>query len=159
VVQPGTYRVTSLGPVLPGTYRAERATPNCYWERRGAFSGLEGAVLGTRTSDDRQVVTIKPGDTTFRTSGCAPFVNDVASITQSLTGDFGDGSWIVGVDVGPGLWTAPGGSECIWERVGDFSGDPSALKATDSGVDNPVVEIQGGDGGFITSDCGTWSKV
>ena len=157
-IYPGTYRVSRLGPVFPGTYRAERATPECYWDRRGSFSGSEGVVLGTRTSDDRQVVTIRPGDTTFRTSGCAPFTNDLFPITQSLTGAFGDGTWIVGLDIAPGTWTAPGGVDCIWERVGDFSGSPDALKATDSGVDNPVVDISAGDGGFVTSDCGTWVK-
>lgn len=158
-IQAGTHRVTALGPVIPGTYRAERATPTCHWERRGAFSGSEGAVLATRTSDDRQLVTIREGDSTFRTSGCATFVNDLVAITQSLAGDFGDGSWVVGLDVGPGLWTAPGGQDCVWERVSDFSGDPTALKATDAGVDNPLVEIHSGDGGFTTSDCGTWTKV
>ena len=52
----------------------------------------------------------------------------------------------------------PGGADCIWERVADFSGAPDALKATDSGVDNPVVEISAGDAGFVTSGCGTWTK-
>jgi hypothetical protein len=158
MVHSGTYRVSALGPVFPGTYRAERATPTCTWERRAALSGDEAAVLGTRTSDDRQLVTIRSGDAVFRTSGCATFVNDVFPITQSLTGDIGDGTYVIGLDIAPGTWTAQGGTtDCIWERVSDFSGAPDALKATDSGVVNPTVEIQPGDAGFVTSDCGTWS--
>lgn len=157
-IYPGTYRVSGFGPVVPGTYRVERSSPACTWERRGAFSGDEGAVLATRTSDDRQVVTIKETDQTFRSSGCAPFVNDLFPITVSREASFGDGTWIVDLDISPGTWSAPGGADCIWERVADFSGEVAALKATDSGVENPVVEIQAGDRGFVTSDCGTWTK-
>jgi hypothetical protein len=158
VVQPGTYRVSGLGPVLPGTYRAQYATPSCHWERLGSFSGSEGAVLASATSNARQVVTIKGSYSTFRTSGCAPFVNEPFPITPSQYGTYGDGSWIVGTDIGPGVWKAPGGPDCEWARVSDFSGDPSALKATDSGTDNPVVDIQGGDAGFVTAKCGTWTR-
>lgn len=157
-IHPGTYRVSAFGPVAPGTYRAEEATPLCHWERRGSFSGAEGAVLATRTSDDRQVVTIRETDSNFRTSGCAPFINDIVPITVNLTDPFADGTWIVGIDITAGVLTAPGGPNCIWERVSDFSGDPTSLKATDSGVDDPIVEIQAGDGGFVTSDCGTWTR-
>ena len=157
-IYPGTYRVSGFGPVVPGTYRALRATPDCYWDRRAAFSGGEDVVLATRTSDDRQVVTVRSADQTFRTSDCAPFTNDLFPITASLTGAFGDGTWIVNVDVAAGRWSAPGGADCVWERVSDFSGAPDALKATDSGVENPVVEIASNDGGFVTSGCGTWTK-
>ena len=154
----GTHRVSELGPVTPGTYRAQWATPNCHWERRGAFSGDEGTVLATATSNARQVVTIKSGDSNFRTSGCAPFTSDLFPVTTSVNASFGDGDWIVGMDVGPGQWTAPGGPDCIWARVADFSGDGSALKATDNSVDNPVVTIQAGDAGFVTAGCGTWVR-
>jgi len=157
-VFPGTYRVAPDGPVVPGTYRAERATAGCYWDRRSGFSGGEGDVIATRTSDHRQVVTIRETDTLFRTSGCAPFINDIFPITPSLTASFGDGTWVVGIDVGAGTWTAPGGADCIWERVSDFSGEPGSLKATGGGVDNPVVLIQDGDAGFVTDGCGPWTR-
>ena len=159
-ILPGTYQVSASGPVRPGTYRAEHATKDCHWERLGSQSGSEGAVLAVRTSDDRQVVTVKQGDRTFRTSGCAPFTSNLFPITSSVQAPFGDGTWIVGTDVGAGKWSAPGGPECEWERVSDFSGDLSALKATDNPVETPVVvQIEAGDAGFVTSDCGTWTRL
>jgi hypothetical protein len=158
VVQAGTYRVSAYGPVTPGTYRALYATSRCHWERRSALSGSEGSVLASNTSPFREVVTIKPGDALFSTSGCAPFINEAYPTTASPTSSFGDGSWIVNADVAAGRWTAPGGPSCLWERVSDFSGDPSALKATDSGTDNPIVDIQPGDAGFISYGCGTWTR-
>ena len=158
VINPGSYQVTDFGPVPPGTYRAQNATARCHWERSAAFNGNAAEVQASATSDDRQVVTIKSTDKSFRTSGCAPFVNELFPITLSQYSPFGDGTWIVNTDVGPGTWHAPGGTDCTWSRVSDFSGDAVALKATDSGVDNPVVTIQAGDAGFVTSDCGTWTR-
>jgi hypothetical protein len=158
VIHPGTYQVGVFGPILPGRYRALYPTPNCFWERRSDNTGAESGVLASGLSPDRQVVDILPTDKGFRTSGCAPFVNEPYPINVTLHGAFGDGTWIVGTDIGPGTWTAPGGSECMWMRVANLSGDAGALKATDSGVDNPIVNIDGGDGGFVTSGCGTWVR-
>ncbi|HVM53297.1 MAG TPA: hypothetical protein VM262_08880 [Acidimicrobiales bacterium] len=154
----GTYRVTPDGPVVPGTYRAERAPGSgglCHWERLDE----SGVVLATRRSNDREVITVREGDFYFRSSGCAPFVNDIFPITRSLTASFGDGTWVVGIDVGAGRWQAsPGGSDCRWARVSDFSGDTASLKATDSGTVNPVVQIDPSDAGFVTDGCGTWVR-
>ena len=151
-INPGVYQVTSFGPVVPGTYRAQYATPQCRWERDG-----KGGVLASVTSDDRQIVTIKAGDGQFSTTGCAPFTSDLMPITRTPRGAIGDGDWLVNVDMGPGVWTAPGGPQCEWARVSDFSGDASSLKASDNGTDNPVVHVDAGDFGFVSSGCGTWS--
>jgi hypothetical protein len=153
-IQSGTYSVDPNGPAAPGTYREERATPGCHWERIGA----SGTVLATRTSDDRQVVTIRDTDVQFRSSGCAPFTNDLFETRADNTTPFGNGTWIVGVDVGPGFWAAPGGPSCMWARVSDFSGDTASLKATDNGTDNPVVQIESSDAGFVSSGCGAWVR-
>lgn len=159
VIAAGSYRVGAYGPVIPGTYRAQYATPGCSWERRGpVVGGGEETALASRLSDDREVVTIRDSDTTFRTSGCAPFVNNVFPVRPSTSGDFGDGAWIVGTDIGAWHWTAPGGPDCTWARVSDFSGDLGAIKAEGSGVDNPVVQVDADDAGFVTSGCGTWTR-
>jgi hypothetical protein len=155
----GSYRVGFGGSVPPGTYRAQYATPSCHWERQGRFSGDEDAILATVTSDDRQVVTIKSTDVLFRTTGCAPFTSDLMPVTRSTTTSFADGDWIVNTDIAPGRWHAPGGNDCTWARVSDFSGDTSSLKATDSTAVNPVVTIQPDDAGFVTSGCGTWERA
>jgi hypothetical protein len=152
----GSYRV---GPFAtrPGDYREQYAKPGCHWERVSGFSGDAAAVVASVTSDDRQVVTLKDGDT-FRTIGCAPWTSDIYPVTQTLYSDFGDGDWVVGTDVGPGVWRAPGGSDCHWARVSDFSGDAASIKATDDGTTNPVVVLDALDRGFVTSDCGLWRK-
>jgi hypothetical protein len=153
-ISSGVYQVSAFGPVVPGTYRAQYATPNCHWERYNA-----AGVLASVTSPNRQIVTVKSGDTGFNTTGCAQFTSDLLPITRSLYSTFGDGDWLVNVDIGPGVWSAPGGPNCEWSRVADFSGDAAAMKASDNGVDHPVVHIDGSDAGFVTDGCGTWSPA
>jgi hypothetical protein len=152
----GSYRVGEFA-VRAGEYRTQYAQPGCHWERVGSFSGSAGAVLASVTSDARQVVTLKDGET-FRTVGCAPWTSDIYPVTRTLFSDFGDGAWVVGTDIGTGPWTSPGGPDCHWARVSDFSGDAAAAKAVDDGTTNPVVNIDGFDRGFVTSGCGVWKK-
>jgi hypothetical protein len=152
----GTYRV-GMFAVRAGDYREQYAQPGCHWERITGFTGDPGDVEAMMTSDSRQVVTLKDGDT-FRTIGCAPWTSDIFPVTQSLYSDFGDGDWVVGTDVGPGVWTAPGGTNCRWTVVSDFSGSSDSIKAMDDLAVNPRVVLDSADRGFTTAGCGVWRK-
>ena len=154
VIAPGTYKVSALGPVFPGTYRAQYATAGCHWQRDGASGPLVSV-----TSSDRQIVTIKSGDTGFTTSGCAPFTSDLFPTTRSQYGPFGDGDWLVHIDVGPGDWKTTGGPSCQWALVGDFSGDDAARHSSGTGENGATVHIDSADTGFASSGCGTWTPV
>ena len=68
-----------------------------------------------------------------------------------------DGTWLVGEEVAPGRWAAPGGDSCYWERLSGF-GD-SDIIANGFGSIRPVVEIVPTDIGFLTSDCGEWISI
>ena len=68
-------------------------------------------------------------------------------------------TWIGGVDVAAGTWTAPGGESCYWERLAGFSGELDDTISNDIGSSNPVVTIAETDAGFSTSDCGQWHQV
>ena len=70
---------------------------------------------------------------------------------------FGDGTYLVGVDVAAGTWRAPGGEFCSWQRLAGFSGDFNEIIAIDV-VDGPaIVIIAGTDVGFMASGCGVWT--
>lgn len=148
----GTHHVDAVA-VRPGDYRTQYAQPGCKWERL-----KNDVVVAGATSSDRQVVTLKEGDT-FRTMGCAPWTSDIYPVTRTLYSDFGDGVWVVGTDVGMGPWTAAGGPDCHWARVSDFSGEVSAIRAAGDGATNPLVNIDALDRGFVTSGCGVWRKA
>ena len=153
----GSYRV-GAGAVRPGDYRTQYAQPGCHWERIKSFSGDAEQVAASMTADSRQIVTLKDGDT-FRTVGCAPWTSDIYPVSRTLDTTFGDGAWVVGMDIRAAGWTAPGGENCHWARVSDFSGDPEAIKGVGDNAINPVVIVDPFDRGFVASGCGVWRRT
>lgn len=153
----GTFRI---GEDLPaGTYRTRRPSEGfCYWERKSGFSGSSEEIIANEIGDEHQVVTIESSDAGFKSDDCGTWTSDLSALTESPTAPFQDGTWIVGVDIAPGTWTAPGGDECYWERLSNFTGEFDALLANDFGPTNPIVTVESGDAGFRTSNCGQWKQ-
>jgi hypothetical protein len=75
---------------------------------------------------------------------------------------FGNGTYVVGVDVKPGVYRTGGpGSTgiCIWERLKDTSGETSAVIATGSAQGPTSVTIKETNGAFGSQYCLNWTKV
>jgi hypothetical protein len=153
----GTRRVGSALP--PGTYRTRSNVSGCYWERLSGFSGGFEDILANEFTNAHTVVTIRPSDAGLRNDGCGTFTANLSPITTSRTAAFGNGTWIVGTDIAPGIWRSVGGSGCYWERMAGFSGDFDELTANDFGSSYPVVTISASDRGFKTQGCSNWYKV
>ena len=152
----GTYAVGSQVPA--GTYRSPGGS-SCYWERLSGFGGTLGEIIANGFADVKIVVEISSSDAGFSTSSCGTWTNNLSAITPSQTAPFGEGTYIVGVDIAAGTWTAPGGSSCYWERLSGFGGQLSDVISNDFGTASPVVAISAGDAGFKSSHCGTWTKI
>ena len=71
----------------------------------------------------------------------------------------GDGDWIVGTDITPGVYAAPGGPFCYWARLSGFSGSLDEVIANGIATSRAIVEITPSDKGFETSDCGRWRPI
>ena len=71
----------------------------------------------------------------------------------------GDGTWIVGTDLTPGLYAASGGSPCYWARLKGFSGNLDDIIANELGSGRLIVEIKVTDAGFLTRGCGYWQPI
>ncbi len=67
---------------------------------------------------------------------------------------FEDGTYLVGQDIQPGAYEAPGGKVCVWflHRGGD-------QYVTSLTTDRDAVEILEADLAFHTEGCGTWQLV
>ncbi len=70
-----------------------------------------------------------------------------------------DGTWLVGQEVTPGIYAAPGGEQCSWERLRGFGGTADEVIASASGAVRPIVEITETDKGFATRSCGAWTLI
>ena len=86
----------------------------------------------------------------------------IAAVMLAVTvpaawGQFGDGTYLVGVDVEPGIYRAPGGSFCTWERLSGLGGEFDDIISMDfSENSSQIVEIKTSDMAFKVSGCGTW---
>jgi hypothetical protein len=73
---------------------------------------------------------------------------------------FRDGTYLVGTDIPSGVYRAPGGAFCYWERLSGLSGDVVDVLANDlSEHSRQIVEIKATDKAFKASGCGTWELV
>ncbi|MDD9985835.1 MAG: hypothetical protein OXQ31_06175 [Spirochaetaceae bacterium] len=72
----------------------------------------------------------------------------------------GDGAYLVGIDIDPGIYRAPGGSRCYWERLSGLGGELDDLIARDASMNtHQIVEIKKTDKAFKSSGCGEWELV
>ncbi len=72
---------------------------------------------------------------------------------------FGDGTYQVGVNIGPGTYrTRSNVDGCYWERLSGFSGSVDDIIANDFTNVSAIVTISASDKGFHTEGCGTWTS-
>ncbi len=143
--------------IPPGTYRTRSAPSSCYWERLRGFSGNLGDIIANDFSSGYQVVKVKKTDKGFNSNYCGKWSSDLSRVTSSMT-SFGQGTFIVGVDIKPGLYKSSKGPSCYWARLKNFTGTLSAIIANNFGG-KAVVRIRATDKGFQSQSCGTWTKA
>ena len=145
--------------IRPGRYRAVDLGAFCSWSRLSGFSGGFDDIIAIEIPQGASaLVDIRPTDVGFESSGCGPWSSDLAAVTAGSTAPFGDGTYLVGVDVAPGTWRAPGGEFCTWQRLAGFSGDFGELIAIDIVTGPAIVSIAATDIGFSTTGCGSWTR-
>ncbi len=144
--------------VDPGVYSAPGGS-GCYWERLSGFSGEFGDIIANDSSSGgRQIVAINANDAGFSTNNCGEWIPLSESFAPTTT--LSDGMWVVGDEVDPGVYSAPGGSGCYWERLSGFSGEFGDIIANDSSSGGrQIVAINANDAGFSTNNCGEWTQT
>ena len=152
---PGTHMVGI--DIQPGTYRTRRPSAFCEWSRLKGTTGSEEDVIETDYVIGYGVIEISPSDLAFKSDGCGTWSADLSAVTRSRT-RFGEGTYIVGVDIKPGSYEARGGEGCYWARLAGFSGHVAEIFDNDYfEYDKPAnVEILESDVGFKSDGCGSW---
>jgi hypothetical protein len=72
---------------------------------------------------------------------------------------FGDGTFLVGTDIAPGLYRTDGSRGCSWERRSDLTGDYDAMLAMDFPDGQAYVELLPTDVAFSSDGCGRWTPA
>ena len=142
--------------VAPGTYRAA-APKGCYWARLHGPSGELRDVITTDLTAAPAVVTISPTDYGFETVGCGKWSSDLRRVTKSRA-KFRAGTYVVGMDIAPGIYRSSAAGQCSWARLGSFGGKAKDAIETGSAVGRQQVTIVATDAGFTSEGCGTWTR-
>ena len=153
----GSYRVGT--DIAPGTYRTRQPVHGCYWARLSGFSGKFSDVKANDFASGFVVVTIRPRDRGFESSGCGRWSTNLSRVTASMT-RFRRGTFIVGTDIKPGRYRSSLTNGCYWARLSGFDG--SLREIITNGIrthGHATVRIRPGDAGFQSSGCGTWTRV
>ena len=115
----------------------------------------------TATPNDTPTPTATPDDTSMPTATPTETPVPTATPTDYPTPTpepgYGDGTWIVGAEITPGTYAAPGSDLCYWARLSGFSGSLDEIIANELGSGRQIVTIDPEDSGFETRGCGTWT--
>lgn len=142
--------------IAAGTYRSNSDDSEpCLWHRLSGFNGVDNWI-GYRIGRS-QTVTIAPTDAGFDATRCGTWTT--APTTGPQATRFGDGAWIVGVDIAAGIYRSTGADPdlCRWGRLSGFNGGDDLIWNGTS--EDQVVKILLADTGFFTDRCGTWTLV
>lgn len=158
----GTYEVGV--DIVPGTYiTAGEVLTTCKWRRLSDFTWTSGVIIEAVASGIK-IATVTESDKGFASLGCGKWKlldmqNQIES--ESKHDRFGDGSYLVDVNIEPGTYVAVPRKDagCRWSRVEDFTGQPADTITSGTSDDRWVVEIAPSDIGFMSHGCGTWRNV
>ena len=140
--------------IAPGLYVSPGGT-ECQWQQldkpiRGVASIISdgGGILPR--------IIIVPTEGTFVTLNCGEWqpVADVAELVDV----FGDGIWIVGSEIQPGIYHSLGGELCHWKRLSGLEGKLEDVVQRHLTNAATTVEIVSSDVGFQTTGCGEWTR-
>lgn len=150
----GTWEVGT--EVRPGTYRAT-AVGTCSWTRLGEPVHALEAVLGSHVGAGPRLLTVGKRDRAIRSSGCGRWTSDLSQVTLDRT-VFGDGDFLVGVDIAAGRYMSDGTGTCAWTRLSGFGGTPEEVVQSGLATGPQEVTIRSSDRGFASSGCGGWTR-
>lgn len=156
--------MTEFGPgwwlvgrdIMPGLYRTDGAIR--YFARLSDLGGEFGAILANEASIDGPVVVeIKDGDVAFQTKGSGIWQLVDESYAPLPMSTFGDGWWIVGIDILPGIYRTQDDVR-YYARLSGFGHDFSdIITNAASEEDGSIIEIQATDIGFETKGGAVWT--
>ena len=146
--------------IAPGLYVSEGATVGrCFWRRFSDFTWDDSEVLGLRNQVGRVVARITDSDAGFESLGCMTWRRIAEHAVPGVPSTwFGAGTWMVGSEVRPGLYSArlDIGAICFWGRYSDFTGSADDLLAAGVAENSALVMVEEGDVGVYSDGCGIW---
>lgn len=144
--------------IRPGIYTATSKDGRCVWFTVDDFThrpARENLITWWKTGDP--IVEIKSDSLGFYSIRCGTWNRRDVAIAEEPATQFGDGSYLVGIDIAPGTYVADAGDEyCDWFRTapfGDTSPDNSGGYVSKG---RQIATIFPSDTGLYSRGCGDW---
>ncbi len=145
--------------IQPGIYRIAQSSSGCYWSRLAGFGGDLDDLIANDNAEGAVTVEILATDAGFESKRCGTWkLDDGSPVTESTT-SFGEGTFMVGVDIEPGQYRNSGDGSCYWARLANFRSELDSINANDNVEGQTIVDIAPSDVGITSKRCGTWEKV
>lgn len=113
----------------------------------------------TAAEDERDAAIARAEEAEGALADAEGAAADEAEAAESAGTQFGDGTWVVGEDIEPGVYRNSGdGSYCYWERLSGLSGEFDDIIANGAPDGPAVVEIASSDAAFSSQGCDSWSR-
>jgi hypothetical protein len=147
--------------IKPGTYRPATAIESeCYWEIDKAGTNGSDIIANDNAKGGFPILTLKVGQEVTN-DGCGTFVKiDLATVTGQHLTSFGDGTWMVGLDIKAGNYKTTSnvsGMSCYWE-IDSANSNQQNIIANDN-VSGGFARVTLKNGQIVSSgDCGTFKQ-
>ena len=141
-----------------GRYRTTDVV-NYFARLSGVGGELDDIIANGAFTSGPVVVDIKESDFAFQSSGDATWALLDDSYQPEIRSSFGDGWWIVDVDIEPGIYRTSD-DVSYFSRLSGFGHELADIivnKAFTSG--SSIIEIMSTDTGFETQGGATWNRV
>ncbi|MGX2961700.1 SH3 domain-containing protein [Peribacillus sp. JNUCC 23] len=141
--------------IQPGLYFSTGGVN--YWERQSGLSGSLNDIIANDAPSGQSYVEIKSTDIGFMFQGGTFVKFNPLNHNHSIKSTFKDGTYLVGVDILPGIYKGTG-SDGYWEVSSSVSGELDDIIVNDIPSGTTYVEIGADDFSFKTSGI-TWTKI
>jgi len=127
-------------------------------------SAAAAAPVAAAAAPAAATVTVTANPAPVTVTATATATETAAAPAPSSPTGFGDGTYIVGTDIKPGLYktTGPASSDfpnCYWERDRDLDGGLNSIIDNDNTKGQTTVKIASTDKAFKTTGCAAWVKI
>ena len=147
--------------IRPGIYRADGNDGRCFWFTISDFDhrpALDNLITWWKVGEP--VVEIPRDTVGFYSVRCGTWDERLGESATEPMLEFGDGSYLVGLDIAPGVYAADAGEGmCNWFRTAPFGETEPNNSGGYVSAGRQIARVLSTDAGFYSHGCGTWEPL
>ena len=125
MIEPGEYSVNldSEYSIKSGLYVGQAEGDSCYWERQGYDENDRAEIRAYVHSVGQFYIEVQDDDSLLITDCELTFLPTLPPPASRFPTNLARGTYLVGIDIQPGLYQGKVGDQCYWARLSNFTKD------------------------------------